>query len=335
MNTLKTFALLMFLSGVLVVAGAVIAGPIGVVFALVIALVMNVGSYWFSDRLALKMTGSVPVTEDEAPDLYRLVLEQATLADLPMPKVYVIATESPNAFATGRSPNHAAIAVTTGLCRLLNRDEIAAVVAHELAHVHNRDTLIMSVVAVLAGAISALALFAHFVTFFGGRDRGGSVVVLLAVAIITPFVAMLVRSAISRSREFQADATGARHSGEPMVLANALQKIEDYSCAGPAMKVNRSVSHLFISNPFRGSFLSSVFSSHPSTRDRVNRLTELAGEVDSSGFTGGGEFDPLVFDPGPVSGPAVVSDPGTVSDPGAVSDPSTEADPDRIWPGKF
>ena len=278
MNTVKTFFLMMVMSGLLLVVGLILGGiPIMIVF-LVLALLMNFGAYWFSDRIALKMAHAHPVTEREDPELYRIVAEQASNAGLPMPNVYEIDSDSPNAFATGRSPQKATVAVTTGIRRILNREELGGVLAHEMAHVGNRDTLIMAVVATIAGAISMLAMIAQFSAIFGGfgggRDRGGSIIGLLVVAIVMPLAAGLVRAAISRTREYQADATGARWSGNPHALASALEKLEMGSQARP-MKVAEGASHLFIVNPLSGKSMTRLFSTHPPIADRVRRLREM------------------------------------------------------------
>lgn len=281
MNTLKTFILMVVLSAMLLAIGGAVGGQVGIVVALVLAIVMNFSAYWFSDRIALSMTHSHPITEHEDPELYEIVRQQAELAGLPMPKVYEIDSESPNAFATGRSPNHAAVAVTTGIRRILTREELGAVLAHEMAHVGNRDTLIMGVVATIAGAISMLAFMAQIATIFGGfgggsddDDRGGNIFGLLILAIIMPIAAALVRAAVSRTREFQADATGAHTCGNPLALASALQKLERGSEARP-MKVAEGASHLFIVNPLKGANLANLFSTHPPTSERVHRLTSM------------------------------------------------------------
>ena len=281
MNTLKTFFLMMVLSAMLLLIGGAVGGQVGIIIALVFAIVMNFGAYWFSDRIALSMTKSHPITEHEDPELYGIVREQAELAVLPMPAVYEIDTDSPNAFATGRSPNHAAVAVTTGIRRILNREELSAVLAHEMAHVGNRDTLIMGVVATIAGAISMLAFMAQIAAIFGSfggssddDDRGGNIISLLIIAIVMPIAAALVRAAVSRTREFQADATGAHNCGNPLALASALQKLERGSEARP-MKVAEGASHLFIVNPLKGANLANLFSTHPPTAERVHRLTSM------------------------------------------------------------
>ncbi len=279
MNTMKTFILMMALSMLLILVGGVIGGQGGIVVALILALALNIGAYWFSDRIALSMTKSHPITEQDDAELYGIVREQARLAGLPMPKVYEIYTESPNAFATGRSPKNAAVAVTTGIRRILNREELAAVLAHEMAHVGNRDTLIMAVVATIAGAISMLAMLAQFSLLFGGmsggREGGNNIIGLLVAAFVMPIAAALVRAAVSRTREFQADATGAHNCGNPLALASALQKLENGSQARP-MKVIEGASHLFIVHPLRMGGLSNLFSTHPSTEERVRRLTSMS-----------------------------------------------------------
>ena len=278
MNTLKTFVLMIVLSMMLVLIGGVIGGQGGIIVALAIALIMNVGAYWFSDRIALGMTKSQPITEQDDPELYNIVGEQARLAGLPMPKVYEIYTDSPNAFATGRSPKNASVAVTTGIRRVLNREELSAVLAHEMAHVGNRDTLIMAMVATIAGAISMLAMIAQFSAIFGGmfggRNSRDNIVGLLIVAIVMPIAASLVRAAISRTREFQADATGAHNCGNPLALASALRKLERGSEVRP-MRVSEGASHLFIVNPLRGANFASLFSTHPPISERVTRLTSM------------------------------------------------------------
>jgi heat shock protein HtpX len=275
MNTVKTFFLLMVLSGLLLLVGAALGGIDGIIIALIFAVIMNFGAYWFSDRIALGMAHAHPITEQEDPELFRIVAEQAAQARLPMPKVYEIDSPSPNAFATGRSPTHATVAVTTGIRRILDREELGAVLAHEMAHVGNRDTLIMATVATIAGAISMLAFMAQFAAIFGGgRDRGGGIIGLLIVAIVMPIAATVIRMAISRAREFQADATGARTSGNPLALASALEKLEMGSRARP-MEVAEGASHLFIVNPLKGSSISGLFSTHPPIAERVRRLRDI------------------------------------------------------------
>ena len=278
MNNLKTFFLLMVLSGILLIIGTVLGGLGGLIIALVFALGMNMFAYWTSDKIALKMAHAHPVSEREDPELYSIVAEQARLAGLPMPNVFEIESDSPNAFATGRNPQHATVAVTTGIRRILNREELGGVLAHEMAHVGNRDTLIMAVVATIAGAISMLAFMAQISALFGGmgggRDRGGGIIGLLIIAIVMPLAAGLVRAAISRTREFQADATGAHTSGNPHALASALEKLEAGSRARP-MSVAEGASHLFIVNPLKAETRANLFSTHPPLAERVRRLREI------------------------------------------------------------
>ncbi len=275
MNTVKTFFLLMVLSGLLLLVGAALGGIDGIIIALIFAVIVNFGAYWFSDRIALSMAHAHPITDQEDPELFRIVAEQAAQARLPMPKVYEIDSPSPNAFATGRSPKHATVAVTTGIRSILDREELGAVLAHEMAHVGNRDTLIMATVATIAGAISMLAFMAQFAAIFGGgRDRGGGIIGLLIVAIVMPIAATVIRMAISRAREFQADATGARTSGNPLALASALEKLEMGSRARP-LEVAEGASHLFIVNPLKGSSISGLFSTHPPIAERVRRLRDI------------------------------------------------------------
>ena len=276
MNTLKTFFLMMVMSALLLIVGALLGGVAGIIFALVLAVFMNFGAYWFSDRIALGMTHARAITENDDPELYSIVREQASLAGLPMPKVFEIESDSPNAFATGRNPNHATVAVTTGIRRILTRQELGGVLAHEMAHVGNRDTLIMAMVATVAGAISMLAMFAQISAMFGGMGGRGrdNYIGLLVVAIVMPIAAALVRAAVSRTREYQADATGARTSGDPLALARALQKLEQASQERP-LKVAEGASHLFIVNPLRGVKLAKMFSTHPPLAERVRRLQDI------------------------------------------------------------
>ena len=278
MNLIKTGFLLMVLTGLLLLTGAYFGGEVGIILALGFALIMNVGAYWFSDRIALGMTHAQQVTEESDPELFSLVGEQASRAGMPMPKVYEIHEESPNAFATGRNPQNATVAVTTGIRRVLNREELSAVLAHEMAHVGNRDTLIMTMVATIAGAISMLAMIAQFSAIFGGmggdRGRGQGIIGLLVVAIVMPIVAMIIRMAISRTREYQADATGARTHGNPEALARALEKLEMGSRDRP-MKVAEAASHLFIVNPLSGRSMARLFSTHPPMEERIRRLRNM------------------------------------------------------------
>ena len=277
MNTVKTFFLMIVMSALLLLVGAMLGGIGGIIFALILAIVMNFSAYWFSVRIALKMTHATEVTENDDPELYSIVREQASLAGLPMPKVFEIDSESPNAFATGRNPNHATVAVTTGIRRILTRQELGGVLAHEMAHVGNRDTLIMAMVATVAGAISMLAMFAQISAMFGGmggRGRDNNFIGLLIVAIVMPIAAGMVRAAVSRTREYQADATGAHTSGDPLALASALQKLESASQNRP-LKVAEGASHLFIVNPLRGASMARMFSTHPPMEERIRRLQNI------------------------------------------------------------
>ena len=301
MNTIKTFILMLIMSSLLLVAGFFWGGIQGIIIFVVVAVVLNFFTYWKSDKLALRMAHAREVGPEDDKDIHQIVDEQASRADIPKPRVYIIENDSPNAFATGRNPKNAAIAVTTGIRRLLNRDELGAVIGHELAHVGNRDTLIMTTVATIAMAIGMLAFVARFAMFFGGfggRGRGGGgygaivgIVGILVVAIVLPIVATMVRLAISRSREYQADATGAKTSGNPMALASALEKLEMGSQRRP-MKVNEAVAHLYIVNPLTGKSkdkaghghtdmavsgggFSKLFSTHPPVPERVKRLRNM------------------------------------------------------------
>jgi heat shock protein HtpX len=277
MNQLKTVILLAALGGLLVVLGGYLGGKNGATIAFVIALAMNVGSYWFSDRIVLSMYHAQEVTESEAPDLYRMIRNLSQNAEIPMPKVYIIPDDSPNAFATGRNPEHAAVAVTEGILRLLNKDELAGVIGHELGHVKNRDILIQTVAATIGTAITYLA---HFGFFFGGRSDdnrgGGSFVGSILMMILAPMAAAVIQMAISRSREYIADDTGAKICGHPLWLASALGKLQKGSEAIP-MHGEQATAHMFIVSPFFGGGLSSLFSTHPPIENRIERLEKMAG----------------------------------------------------------
>ena len=269
-NGLKTALLLGVLSGLLLVIGEVAGGADGLMIAFAVAVVMNFGSYWFSDKIVLKMYRAQQVGPDHA--LHQVTARLAQRAGLPMPKVYIIPDASPNAFATGRNPSHAAVAATQGIMQVLSESELEGVIAHELAHVKNRDILISSVAATVAAAIM---MFARFAMFFGGsrdeRNGNSNPIVLLAMMILAPLAAMLIQAAISRSREFAADATGAEIAGTPYGLANALQKIEAVARRVP-LDANPATAHMFIMKPFSGGGLSSLFSTHPPTAARVSAL---------------------------------------------------------------
>ena len=278
MNTLKTTFLLALLTVLLVLAGGAIGGRSGMTFALVMAGVMNFVSYWFSDKIVLAMYGAEQVTEADYPEFYGLVRQLAVQAGIPMPKVYVIPSDTPNAFATGRNPEHAAVAATSGILRILSRDELLGVMAHELAHVKHRDILISSIAATVAGAITYLAHMAQWAAIFGGgRDRdeeGGGLLSVLVMAIVAPLAAMLIQMAISRSREFDADKGGAVYSGNPLYLAGALRKLEMANRQIP-MDANPATAHMFIVNPLTGGGLMSLFSTHPPVEERIRRLEAM------------------------------------------------------------
>jgi heat shock protein HtpX len=282
-NSLKTVVLLALLAGLLVFAGRVIAGPTGMFVALVMALLMNFFAYWFSDRVVQAMTGARELPYEEAPWLHELVAQLAYRAGIPKPRLWLVDAPQPNAFATGRDPNHGAVAVTTGLLHLLNRDELAGVIAHELAHIKHRDTLIQAVVATIAGAISYLAQMAQWALFFGGFGRSderegnglGELAASLLFVLLAPIAALIIQLAISRAREYEADAGGARISGDPLALASALERLEAASRLVP-MEVNPAASHLFIVQPFSGEGLLGLFSTHPPIRERIARLRRMA-----------------------------------------------------------
>jgi heat shock protein HtpX len=279
-NMLKTVVLLTALTVLLVLIGRALGGTQGMIFALLFAGVMNFFSYWFSDKIVLSMSGAHEVTEAQAPGLYRIVGQVVQWAKIPPPRVYIIESDSPNAFATGRDPQHAAVAVTTGIMRILNERELAGVIAHELGHVRNRDTLIMTIVATVAGAITALAQMGQWAMLFGGYGRdndreGTNPLVALLMIIVAPIAASLIQLAISRAREFEADATGARISHDPLALASALEKLEQASAVRP-LNPNPATAHLFIVNPFGGGNWQSLFMTHPPIAERVARLRQLA-----------------------------------------------------------
>jgi heat shock protein HtpX len=278
MNTAKTFILMAALTALFMVGGQALAGQQGMTFALLMALGLNFFSYWFSDKLALSMNGARQVSPDEAPELHSLVEDLAQQAGLPKPKVYLVSNPTPNAFATGRNPQHAAVAVTTGLLELLDRNEIAGVLAHELGHIKNRDILIGSVAAVLAGAISYLATMAQWAMLFGGGrssdEEGGNPLAALVMIIVAPIAAALIQMAISRGREYLADEAGARISGQPRSLASALEKLTAYNRQLP-MQVNPASAQMYIVNPLRGGQLANLFSTHPPMEERIRRLRAM------------------------------------------------------------
>ncbi len=280
MNQVKTAMLLATMTALLIWVGQALGGQQGLVMGLGFAIVMNVGSYWYSDKIVLRMYGAQEVTEQQAPELYSIVRTLATAAQIPMPKVYLIPEQAPNAFATGRNPQHAAVACTEGLLKMLSRDEIAGVLGHELGHVRNRDTLIMVVAATLGGAITMIASIARWGLIFGGGrssdDRDGHPAAALIGIIVAPIAAMLIQMAISRSREYLADEQGARFSGNPLALASALRKIEGYSHQAPMQHGGPATAHLFIINPFTAGAFAKLFSTHPPTEERIARLEQFA-----------------------------------------------------------
>lgn len=283
MNTFKTTILLTALTLLLVGVGGAVGGRSGASIMLIISLAMNFGSYWFSDKIVLSMYNAQPVNENQAPDLYNMVKKLTKNAKMPMPRVYVINTEMPNAFATGRNPQNGVVAVTTGIMKALNYQELEGVVAHELAHIKNRDTLISTIVASIAGVISWIGTMAQWAAIFGtGRsdeeDNGGGIIGLLFTIIVAPLAATLIQMAISRSREFEADEDGGTICENPLALASALKKIEHYSKYGVMQEATPATAHMFIINPLSGSgkALMNLFSTHPSTAKRVEKLEAQA-----------------------------------------------------------
>ena len=273
MNNLKTAVLLAALSGLLIVVGGAIGGANGAMMFFGIALVMNIGSYWFSADIVLRTSGAKEIKREQDPQLFGLVEQAATASGMPMPRVYIMNSPQPNAFATGRSPKHAAVAVTTGIRELLTERELLGVLGHEMAHVKNRDTLTSSIVATIASAISMMGWMAMW---FGGRREGGGMAALVAV-IVAPIAATLIQLGISRTREFQADRDGARVVRDPEALASALAKLE-MGAQRVQMNVPESTAHMFIVNPLRGGGLTGLFSTHPPTEERVKRLRAMRPE---------------------------------------------------------
>ncbi|SDV50237.1 zinc metalloprotease HtpX [Chitinasiproducens palmae] len=277
-NWLKTTTLMAAIVALFVVVGGMIGGQRGMMIALFIALAMNFFSYWFSDKMVLRMYNAQEVDETSAPQFYRMVRELATRASLPMPRVYLIQESAPNAFATGRNPENAAVAATTGILQVLSERELRGVMAHELAHVKHRDILISTISATMAGAISALA---NFAMFFGGRDEQGrpsNPIASIAVALLAPLAASLIQMAISRAREFEADRGGAEISGDPTALASALDKIHRYASGVPfaTAESHPATAQMMIVNPLFGGSVAKLFSTHPATEERINRLMEMA-----------------------------------------------------------
>jgi len=269
---LRTTVLLGSLTGLLVVIGALIGGPETALMFLVLAALLNLGAYWFSDRIALAMSRAKPVSEQEAPKLYEMVRELTTRAQIPMPRLYMIPQDQPNAFAAGRGPKHSAVAVTRGILRLLSEDELRGVIAHELAHIRNRDILIQSVAATIGGAITYLG---YMLLWFGGdNDSPLGLIASLALVLLAPIAASIIQLAISRQREYSADATGAEICGNPESLASALLRLEEGAKAIP-MQVNQAAEPLYIVKPFSGGGMAKLFSTHPPIEERVRRLRQM------------------------------------------------------------
>jgi heat shock protein HtpX len=281
MNHVKTAFFMCLLTVLLVLAGNVLGGRQWLYIAFIFALLMNVGSYWFSDKIVLRMYKAQEVTRSQSPMLYEIVESLTRSAGLPMPKVYIIPQSSPNAFATGRNPKHAAVAVTSGILQILDRNELAGVLSHELAHVKHRDILISTIASVMAGAITMLASMARWAALFGGfggnrrREGGGSFIPYLIMMILAPIAALLVQMGISRSREYLADKDGAKISGNPLWLADALRKLQQGTRFRP-MEASPATAHMFIVNPLRGGGIQSLFSTHPPIEERIARLEAMA-----------------------------------------------------------
>jgi heat shock protein HtpX len=280
MNNLKTVILLGALTGLFLFIGGLVGGQSGMIIALVFAGVLNISAYWFSDKIVLRTYGAQPLSESQAPDIHRMVEELCREADIPKPKVYVITEESPNAFATGRNPQHGAIALSTGIIKVMNRKELKGVIGHELSHIRHRDTLIQTAAATIAGAIMFLAYQMRWFAFLGGMgggrddDDGGGILGLLAMAVLAPIAAVLIQMAISRSREYKADAGAAALSHNPEGLASGLEKLGHYTRRIP-MRATSQTAHLFIVSPLSGKSLTSIFSTHPPLEERIKRLRQM------------------------------------------------------------
>lgn len=290
-SQLKTLLLLSLLTGLIVVIGRVLGGSTGMVLAFGFALLMNVGSYWYSDKIVLRMYKAQELEPADAPAVHKMVEEMAAEAGMPKPRIYLIPQEAPNAFATGRNPSNAVVAVTSGIMRLLTPEELRGVLAHELGHVKNRDILIQSVAAVLGGAIVMMANILQWSTIFGGfggsdDDEGGNPLAALAMAFLAPVAATLIQMAISRSREYLADETGAKLSHDPLALASALEKLEAYSQRIPMQGANPATENMFIVNPFGGGKMAGLFATHPPIPERVARLKEMAAHMSRQSSTG-------------------------------------------------
>jgi heat shock protein HtpX len=281
MNQFKTFILMLVLTGIFIVVGTAIGGKSGAVYAFIFAGLMNFIMYWFSDKIVLRMYGAQEVSQSEAPELYQIVAELVNKASMPMPKVYMIENDTPNAFATGRNPEHAAVAVTSGIMKILSKEELRGVIGHELSHIRHRDILISTIAATMAGAISMLASMARWGAIFGGGRSeegegggGGNILFVLIFTVVGSIAAMLIQMAISRSREYLADEGGA-HLSHPLSLSKALGKLEMAAQRIP-MEANPSTAHMFIVNPLRGGGVLSLFSTHPPIEERIGRLEEMA-----------------------------------------------------------
>ncbi len=277
LNHIKTMFLMIILTVILMVAGELLLGEGGLIIAFGIALVMNFFAYWYSDKMAITMTRSRPLKESEGPEVYGAVRKLAENSNMPMPRIYLMPTDQPNAFAAGRNPSNSVVAVTQGLVRMLNQQELEGVLAHEMAHIRNRDILVSTMAAIIAGALMMISRLGMYGMMFGGRREGGHPIMLiikLAALILAPLAAILIRMAISRTREYQADSTGAVISGNPEGLASALQKMENHARKRP-LQVNEAASHMFIVNPLSAKGLSGLFSTHPPIQERVKRLRSM------------------------------------------------------------
>lgn len=277
-SRIKTFVLLAALTALIMLIGGLVGGQSGIIVAFIFAMVMNVGSFWFSDKIVLSMYRARELSPSEAPMIHKMVDELAHNANIPKPRIFVVPEEAPNAFATGRNPDVAVVAVTEGILRILQPDELRGVLAHEIAHIANRDILIQGVAAVLASVIMMLAYMAQFAAIFGGRDReggGGNAIAMLLTALLAPVAATLIQMGISRSREYLADESGARYSGTPEALASALGKLQSAAGRVHMQKESASTAHMFIVNPLTGRSLASLFSTHPPVEERIARLMSM------------------------------------------------------------
>lgn len=280
MNGFKTVILMTIMMVLFLFVGNLLGGQQGMMMAFIFSLVINFGAYWFSDKIVLTMYRAQQVTREEQPQLYDIVEKLASKAELPMPKVYIMENPTPNAFATGRNPNNGVVAVTTGIMKILNREELEGVIAHELSHIKNRDILVGTIAATLVGTITFIARMAGYAAMFGGssrdNDKGGNLFYELALLIVAPIAAVLIQMAISRSREYMADESGARISGKPMGLANALSKLSQANKMLPMAHAGTSSAHMFIVNPLSGRSMMKLFSTHPPIEERIERLKEIA-----------------------------------------------------------